>query len=222
MSEKDFVRLATAIRGLNRTKKRDNLVIGTVASVEPLEIDIGNNVVLTEEFLILGQNCRPHLVTIPHTHIVDTHFTEVSPSIGSHVSGAMSDPGGAQELALDQAAAAKMNAYTTLKDEGSDRDGDEVQNQISDKDLGRGKLTNSITVGGQATVATDLVKIDDSGHKHIVPRQTTKDAHFPQSEYEGGITICIEPRLSKGDSVILFAFNDFQMWYVAERVSVGE
>lgn len=46
----------------------NNMIFGKVVSVDPLKIDIGNNIVLTKKFLYLGQMCRPFKVTIPHTH----------------------------------------------------------------------------------------------------------------------------------------------------------
>ena len=106
-----------------------------------------------------------------------------------------------------------MNSYTTLNDDGSEK-----QEQVSDKDLGRGSVSTSIVVTGQAAVADDSVMITDNGHKHIIDRQITKDVHFPKSDYEESVTIEIEPKLKVGDTVLLFAMNNFQMWYVAERI----
>lgn len=210
MNENTSKRLYAALKNLSADKHRDTLLIGVVESVEPLKIDIGNNVILTSEFLYLGQHLRPHKVTIPHTHIIDTHFTEVSPSIGSVGAGLVA--GTTFEQTQATAAASKMNSYTTLKDDGS-----EERKQISDKDLGRGKVETSIKVGGQATVADDSVMLTDNGHKHIISRQITKDVHFPKSEYEKSVMEEIYPKLKKGDKVLMFAFNNFQLYYVAER-----
>ena len=198
------------IKKMCAPQRRDNMVFGKVTKLDPLEIDTGT-MRLTSEFLFLGQMCRPHRVTIPHTHIVDTHFTEKSPSIGSVGAGIIA--GTAFEQAQSAAAKAKMNAYTTLNDDGSER-----QEQISDADLGRGSVSTSIVVTGQAAVADDSVTITDNGHTHIVDRQITKDVHFPKSDYEESVTIEIEPKLAVGDRVLLFAMNDFQKWYVAERL----
>ena len=52
----------------DQSNKPDTLTFGIVKSVDPLKIDIGNNIILTEEFLFLGQMCRPYKVKIPHTH----------------------------------------------------------------------------------------------------------------------------------------------------------
>ena len=198
------------IKKMCAPQRRDNMVFGKVTKLDPLEIDTGT-MRLTSEFLFLGQMCRPHRVTIPHTHIVDTHFTEKSPSIGSVGAGMIA--GTVFEQAQSAAAKAKMNAYTTLNDDGSER-----QEQISDADLGRGSVSTSIVVTGQAAVADDSVTITDNGHTHIIGRQITKDVHFPRSDYEESVTIEIEPKLAVGDRVLLFAMNDFQKWYVAERL----
>lgn len=214
MNDIDIQRIVRALRKIFPQDTRNTMVQGEVTKLDPLEIDIGT-MTLTEEFLVLGQNCRPHKVTIPHTHIVDTHFTEMSPSIGSVGTGLVA--GTAFENAQKAAAESKMNKYTTLKD-----DGNEEQKQISDKDLGRGKVETSIIVAGQATVTDDSVMITDNGHKHILSRQITKDVHFPKSDYEESVTIEIEPKLAVGDTVLMFAFNNFQKWYVAERVYTAD
>jgi hypothetical protein len=125
MASLDAINFVSLIKNITDTSNQPNTMIyGKVVSVDPLEIDIGNNITLTKEFLFLGQMCRPHKVTIPHTHIIDTHFTEKSPSIGSVGAGLT---GMVYEQAQAAAAKATMNSYTTLDD-----DGNEVQNQISD------------------------------------------------------------------------------------------
>lgn len=213
MSDLASIRLVNLIKKIARQEanKTDTMIFGTVVKVDPLEIDIGNNVILTKEFLFLGQMCRPHKVKIPHTHIIDTHFTEKSPSIGSVGIGMIS--GLAFEQTQSKLAKATMNSYTTLDDEGN-----EIQNKISDADLGRGSVSTNIIVTGQATVGDDSVMITDNKHKHIINRQITKDVHFPKSDYEESVTLEIEPVLQKDDKVLMFAFNDYQMYYVAERI----
>lgn len=45
------------------------LLYGTVVTLKPLSIKIDTlKEPITEEFLVLGQMCRPHTVTIPHKH----------------------------------------------------------------------------------------------------------------------------------------------------------
>lgn len=213
MSDLASIRLVNLIKKIARQEanKTDTMIFGTVVKVDPLEIDIGNNVILTKEFLFLGQMCRPHKVKIPHTHIIDTHFTEKSPSIGSVGTGMIS--GLTFEQTQSALSKATMNSYTTLDDEGN-----EIQNKISDADLGRGSVSTNIIVKGQAEVGDDSVMITDNKHKHIINRQITKDVHFPKSDYEESVTLEIEPVLQKDDKVLMFAFNDYQMYYVAERI----
>lgn len=213
MSELSAIRLVNLIRNIAKKEinHNDTLIFGTVVKVDPLEIDIGNNVILTKEFLFLGQMCRPHKVKIPHTHIIDTHFTEKSPSIGSVGTGMIS--GLAFEQTQSALAKATINSYTTLDDEGN-----EIQNQISDADLGRGSVSTNIIVTGQAVVGDDSVMITDNKHQHIIDRQITKDVHFPKSDYEESVTLEIEPVLKKDDKVLMFAFNNYQMYYIAERI----
>ena len=172
----DVINIINSIRKIASPKKTNNMVFGKVVKIDPLEIDIGNNIILSGKFLYLGQMCRPHKVKIPHTHIVDTHFTEMSPSIGNVGAGLIA--GTAYEQAQSVLAETTMNSYKTLDDEGN-----EVTNQISDKNLGRGGIETSIAVGGQATIVDDSVMITDNKHKHIISKQITKDVHFPKPRW---------------------------------------
>ena len=200
-----------AIKKMINQNKPNTMIYGTVKTVDPLSIDIGNGIVLPKEFLFLGQNCRPHKVKIPHTHILDTHFTETSPSVGSIGAGTIA--GTAFEEKQSALAESTMVTYKTLGENGN-----EVINTISKKNLGRSSISTSIAVGGQATIVDDSVMITDSEHKHIISKQITKDVHFPKSDYEECVIIEIEPKLKVGDTVLMFAFNDYQKYYVAERI----
>ena len=200
-----------AIKRMQNQNKPNTMIYGTVKTIDPLSIDIGNGIVLPKEFLFLGQNCRPHKVKIPHTHILDTHFTETSPSVGSIGAGTIA--GTAFEQTQKALAESTMVTYKTL-----DENGNEVTNTISKKNLGRSSISTSIAVGGQATIVDDSVMITDSEHKHIISKQITKDVHFPKSDYEEYVIIEIEPKLKVGDTVLMFAFNDYQKYYVAERI----
>ena len=49
--------------------KSSELLYGTIVTLEPLSVKISTfKEPITEEFLVLGQMCRPHTVTIPHKH----------------------------------------------------------------------------------------------------------------------------------------------------------
>ena len=64
----DMINIVNTIKKMSDTSNRpDTMVFGTVVKASPLEIDIGNEIVLTEKFLFLGQMCRPHKVKIPHS-----------------------------------------------------------------------------------------------------------------------------------------------------------
>lgn len=200
-----------AIKKMVKQNKPNTMIYGIVKTVDPLSIDIGNGIVLPKEFLFLGQMCRPHKVKIPHTHILDTHFTEMSPSVGSIGAGTIA--GTTFEQTQKAIAESTMVTYKTL-----DENGNEVTNTISKKNLGRSSIQTSIEVGGQATIVDDSVMITDSEHKHIINKQITKDVHFPKSDYEECVILEIEPKLKVGDTVLMFAFNDYQKYYVAERI----
>lgn len=200
-----------AIKKMVKQNKPNTMIYGIVKTVDPLSIDIGNGIVLPKEFLFLGQMCRPHKVKIPHTHILDTHFTEMSPSVGSIGAGTIA--GTTFEQTQKAIAESTMVTYKTL-----DENGNEVTDTISKKNLGRSSIQTSIKVGGQATIVDDSVMITDSEHKHIINKQITKDVHFPKSDYEECVILEIEPKLKVGDTVLMFAFNDYQKYYVAERI----
>ena len=155
-----FVRVMKNIA--NKSNQPDTMIFGEVKAIDPIEIDIGNNIVLTEEFLFLGQMCRPHKVKIPHTH----EYNGTTENAGA--SGSATDP--------------------TLTQKGD------------------------LSVTGQATV------VEVSGHKHDIKDQVTEDVHKSGSDYEESVTLEIEPKLKVGDKVLMFAFNNYQMYYVAERI----
>ena len=57
-----------------------------------------------------------------------------------------------------------------------------------------------------------------SGHFHDIKDQVTEDVHKEGSDYEECVILEIEPKLKVGDKVLMFAFNNFQKFYVAERI----
>lgn len=161
MSDLASIRLVNLIKKIARQEvnKTDTMIFGTVVKVDPLEIDIGNNVILTKEFLFLGQMCRPHKVKIPHTH--------------------------------------QYNGTT---------------------ENGTTGISATTTATVSATPTPGVITIIDSGHTHDIKNQVTEDVHKQGTDYEESVTLEIEPVLQKGDKVLMFAFNNYQMYYVAERI----
>ena len=158
----DIINIVNSIKKISKPKKTNNMIFGEVKKVDPLEIDIGDGVVLSGKFLYLGQMCRPHKVKIPHTHEYNGKTQNA----------------GASSVATDP----------TLTQKGD------------------------LSVTGQATV------VEVSGHKHDIKDQVTEDVHKQGSDYEESVTLEIEPKLAVGDIVLMFAMNDNQCYYVAERV----
>lgn len=61
----NIAKLANATSNIRSSE----LLYGTINSLEPLSVKIDTlNEIIPEEFLVLGQMCRPHTVTIPHKH----------------------------------------------------------------------------------------------------------------------------------------------------------
>lgn len=101
----------------------------------------------------------------------------------------------------------------------------ETQSKV---DLGGATLAMNINVAGSLGSGTVTSTLDsstftptDGGHQHIVPEHETQDVHFPATETEDSVEIEIYPRLAVGDVVLLFAFNNFQRWYVAVQPARG-
>lgn len=154
MSSNDVIRMVNAIRSVSRVPRQDTMIYGVVVSTEPLKIDIGHDIILTEDFLFLGQMCRPYKVTIPHTH--------------------------------------KINLDTDYSG-------------------------TSITV--ESPSGTPMV-VTDPSHRHALKDRESDNVHEDGcgTDYEEYVVIEIHPKLKIGDKVLMFAFNNFQMYYVAERM----
>lgn len=159
MNDIDGIRLLRNIRKIADKPSANNMIFGEVVSVDPLKIDIGNNIILTKKFLYLGQMCRPHKVTIPHTHIYN------------------------------------------------------------------GTTENS-TTDIVVTAPNGTCEVTDLGHTHDIKNQETEDVHKENcgTDYEDYVTLEIYPKLKgregdqPGDIVLMFAMNNNQMYYVAERI----
>ena len=74
--------------------------------------------------------------------------------------------------------------------------------------INRGDLSFS----GQGTLS------EVSGHLHDIKDQVTEDVQKKGSDFEKCVIIEIEPKLKVGDKVLMFAFNNYQKFYVAERI----
>ena len=166
-----------AIQRMQNRKKPNTMIYGTVKTVDPLSIDIGNGIVLPKEFLFLGQMCRPHKVKIPHTHEYNGETEKATATSGGTI---VTPPG------------TITPSPTPIKTSG---------------DL-------SMVFAGQGA----LTVTEFSGHSHKIEKQVTEDVHKENTDYEDYVIIEIEPKLQKDDTVLMFAFNDFQMYYVAERI----
>ena len=72
-------------------------------------------------------------------------------------------------------------------------------------------------------VATNGAKpatLSDS-HSHEIKEQRTEDVHKIQKHNEKCVTITMYPPLHASDEVLMFAMNDFQRFYIAERTKIG-
>ena len=233
MSEIDSRRLVRTLRKMFAEDRRDTMITGTVTSIDPLKIDIGQNVVLGSEFLFLGQNCRPHKVTIPHTHLVNAFMSKSTKAINTTgiIAGVSTDV--PQRTGTYDVKTQKI----TRNDEKGINERELQTETKSNVDLGGATLKMAIDVTGSsvtggsvsggavtASVATttDLSTFTptDNGHQHIIPEHSTQDVHFPGTDYEDAVEMEIYPRLKVGDKVLMFAFNNFQLYYVAERMEI--
>ena len=76
----------------------------------------------------------------------------------------------------------------------------------------------TLTNKGDLTFAGQGSLTEIKGHLHDIKEQVTEDVHKEGTDFEEYVTIEIEPKLKKGDTVLMFAFNDYQKYYVAERI----
>lgn len=68
----------------------------------------------------------------------------------------------------------------------------------------------------------ELTVTELQGHCHVIKKQTTDNVHKSGTAYAKSVTIEIEPKLKAGDRVLLFAFNNFRKFYIAERLEDEE
>ena len=223
----EIIGIVNALKRLFPRDTRDNMIVGTVVKTEPLKIDIGQGVVLTEEFLYLGQMCRPWKVTIPHKHLIDSFLTEKTKAINT--------TGISAGISTDVAQTTGQYDVKTQEIEYDDEQGTTKRTlnteTKSNVDLGGATLkmkidvaTSTVQAGaysGTVIKTTDLSTFTpkDDGHIHIITEKQTQDVHFAGTEYEESVEMEIYPRLAPNDKVLMFAMNNFQMWYVAERIS---
>ena len=158
----EMLNFAKSIKRISNgsSKPKDNMIFGKVTKIKPLNIDIGGNIILTEDFLFLGQMCRPHKVKIPHTH--------------------------------------EYNGTT--------------------ENSGASGVATGVTNKGDLTITGQVTVLETNGHNHKIKEQVTEDVHKSNTTYEKYVTIEIEPKLKVGDTVLMFAMNNLQMYYVAERI----
>ena len=157
-----MMKMINATKKLTYQPKVDDLYYGTVKSVSPLQVEIQQGVILTEEHLVLGEALRPHNVSMPHTH--------------------------------------QYNGNTQSE--------------------GGTMLTGTNFVNVRVTGQASVTYISDR-HSHEIKEQVTEDVHKTQNEKEKYVTIEMYPPLAPSDVVLLFAFNDNQKFYVAERLEIG-
>lgn len=84
-------RMLESITALSQKSNTEDtgITYGTIRSLNPLSVLVdGHSQVLPEEFFILGQNVRPHKVTIPHKHeyngiteVAENHAHEIKQQV---------------------------------------------------------------------------------------------------------------------------------------------
>lgn len=223
MSDIDIIRLLNIIKGIATPKKSNNMIFGEITSIDPIKVKINNNLELSGKSLYLGQMCRPHKITMPHTHLINALMTEGSKGIITTqiISGVATD--------VAQTGSYDIKTQNIVRNDIKGTNERTLITSPQTPDLGGASLGMSIDISGSPVAApqgnavvstTDLSQftVNDSKHTHIVPEHTTQDVHFPGTDYEDTVEIEIYPRLKIGDIVLMFAMNDNQTYYIAERV----
>ena len=223
MSDIDFINIVNAIRKIAAPKKTNNMLFGKIVSVSPLKIKTAGNLELDSKLLYLGQMCRPHKITMPHTHLINALLTEQSKGIittGINA-GVATD--------VSQSGSYDVKTQNVVRNDVKGTNERTLITTPQTPDLGGAALEMKIDISGSPVAApqgntvastTDLSQftVNDNKHTHIVPEHSTQDVHFPGTDYVDTVEIEIYPRLKIGDTVLMFAMNDGQMYYVAERI----
>ena len=190
--EMNAIRMLNILRDVNKPRFKDNMLIGQITKIDPLEVDVGNGLILSKEFLFLGQMCRPHKVTIPHNHQINAFESEMTKSINTN------------SISAGVATTVPQNNGTyTVKTQDINRNDDRGIDERTLKtetksgiDLGGASLSMSVNVTGSpiagslgagtvtSTIDLSTFSVTDNGHKHIIPEHSTQDVHFPETEYE--------------------------------------
>lgn len=237
MFEQEANDLINIIKTLTDTSKRPNtLIFGTVKTLTPLSVDIGNNVILEEEQLILGQMCKPHLVTIPHSHKVNTIFTTKTKAIGTHKIEPLLE-NETHEDGTKNVAYGKLNTSGIIKEKEiaeSELESGNVEFVFKSSEWSEKKgtahfheLTCDKGVSGTANpntspiVTETSITITDNGHKHIIEPFETENVHLNDENGVDYVVANMYPPLSIGDTVMMFAFNNYQRYYIAERTNIS-
>lgn len=84
MNKTNAARIINTVKNISKGKPNTNtdIVWGKVESVEPLAIRISPKMLLTEQFLVLGNQCKEQIIKIPteaivkHLHVVPLHTTD--------------------------------------------------------------------------------------------------------------------------------------------------
>lgn len=228
----DATRLINAILKLtNKSNQPDSMIFGKVTSIDPLKIDIGHNIIIDDKHLFLSQMCRPHKVTIPHNHLINAFLSESTKAINTTNITAGAPTNVPQTVGTYDI---KTQEITRNDDEGTNERELKTETKTNvdlggatfemHVDVAGSSVTGSSVSGGAVTASvvstTDASTfgVDDEKHLHVIPEHETQDVHFPNTDYEDSVEIEIYPRLKVGDKVLMLAFNNFQMYYVAERI----
>lgn len=69
MTMNQFVQSIVDLAHATSDTRSSELLYGTIVTLDPLSVKIDTlSEPIPEDFLVLGQMCRPHTVTIPHKH----------------------------------------------------------------------------------------------------------------------------------------------------------
>ena len=218
-----FNKLVGSLKSLQEPA-RDGIVFGTVVTVSPLSINVGEGIVLPAEFFWLGQMCRPHKVTIPHTHLMRSFslgqhnhaYSEDTETAGDHehkyggdtgkngLHGHNNDPH--RHLLKPENAYVGMEGWTEYN---------------ADESTG-------ISSDGEHSHSYSGIAVINGSHKHRYAGNvgnteigfTASAQHRISSDTvsEDCVVLEIHPKLKPGDVVVLLPFNDGQLYYVAERI----
>jgi len=220
MNDNAFSKIAHTIVRTAQTKIdeiNNNLLFGTVITIEPLSIQIDNHhEALPSNFFWLGQNVRPHKITIPHTHL----FNYINMGYHKHDYSGIVDANGLHQHSYADITELAGN-HTHIQDLHEHEFSSSGSPYLTQKTMAINKPVDDHKHNYSGIVDINGLHQHDYAditENTIVEKDFTDTNTGTNDVTEEFVIIEIYPKLQESDRVLLFSFNNGQKYYVAEKL----